>query len=324
MNLLSSTVEKGAPLCLVLNKSGESIHYTYVGVGDTLLQTRIGDIRGETVERGSFASRAGGASWRRGSWKPAALPVDQWNRFKLLDEIAVRERAKEETETWNRFYSPLGIRDQMRMVIVRRGQLVGWLGLIGDSYYDEEDRRRADGIAPQIASLMGQAASLDEALFFDQPSYLVARQDGTIEYASEFALRLVEGDEARLSRFLGTIAPGVSTTGNLRTVGFTVTAMRRRRRWLKLVTFEPAKFIVQNELVGLPKRQREVLELLSNGSTNGEIAALLGISSSTVKYHLRALETALGVSDRIELVTVLGSGVSSVIVTAVSCVADRS
>jgi len=50
----------------------------------------------------------------------------------------------------------------------------------------------------------------------------------------------------------------------------------------------------------LSARQREILELVAEGSTNAEIAGRLFLSESTIKQHLRAAYKALGVRNRTE------------------------
>jgi DNA-binding NarL/FixJ family response regulator len=50
----------------------------------------------------------------------------------------------------------------------------------------------------------------------------------------------------------------------------------------------------------LSARQREILEFLSEGLTNAQIAKRLFLTESTVKQHLRAAYKALGVSNRTE------------------------
>jgi DNA-binding NarL/FixJ family response regulator len=52
----------------------------------------------------------------------------------------------------------------------------------------------------------------------------------------------------------------------------------------------------------LSKREREVLELLSQGLLNKEIARLLFISESTVKVHVRKICQKLGARTRTEAV----------------------
>ncbi|MEP6622209.1 MAG: response regulator transcription factor [bacterium] len=53
----------------------------------------------------------------------------------------------------------------------------------------------------------------------------------------------------------------------------------------------------------LTPREREVLLLVAAGMGNARIGEQLGISKSTVKYHLGAIFTKLGVHTRAEAVT---------------------
>jgi DNA-binding NarL/FixJ family response regulator len=62
------------------------------------------------------------------------------------------------------------------------------------------------------------------------------------------------------------------------------------------------------ELAGLSERQREVLELLALGASNGEIAERLYISINTVKFHVREIYAALGVRNRVEAARLLQRG----------------
>lgn len=63
----------------------------------------------------------------------------------------------------------------------------------------------------------------------------------------------------------------------------------------------------------LSPRQREVLELLSLGMDNDQIAGRLYISRNTVKFHVRTIYRRLGVHNRVEAARVLAaSGVGVV------------
>ena len=52
----------------------------------------------------------------------------------------------------------------------------------------------------------------------------------------------------------------------------------------------------------LTPRERDVLELLVDGASNKEIARRLGISASTVKFHVRSIADKLGADGRAEAV----------------------
>jgi DNA-binding CsgD family transcriptional regulator len=57
-------------------------------------------------------------------------------------------------------------------------------------------------------------------------------------------------------------------------------------------------------LEALTPRERQVLERLADGYANREIAAQLGISEHTVKFHVAALYGKLGVASRAEAVRI--------------------
>lgn len=56
------------------------------------------------------------------------------------------------------------------------------------------------------------------------------------------------------------------------------------------------------ELSGLTEREREILVLIARGRSNGEIAADLGVSPSTVKNHVTSVFAKLAVRDRAQAV----------------------
>lgn len=53
--------------------------------------------------------------------------------------------------------------------------------------------------------------------------------------------------------------------------------------------------------VGISRREQEVLKLVSENLSNKEIAARMGISERTVKFHVSSLLAKLGARDRVEL-----------------------
>jgi two-component system nitrate/nitrite response regulator NarL len=52
--------------------------------------------------------------------------------------------------------------------------------------------------------------------------------------------------------------------------------------------------------LGLSPRHRQILALIADGRRNDEIAAELGLSPNTIKFHIRALYSRLGVRNRVE------------------------
>lgn len=60
-------------------------------------------------------------------------------------------------------------------------------------------------------------------------------------------------------------------------------------------------------LSGLTPRESELLERLAEGLTNAEIAAAVGVSTNTVKFHLRNIYSKISVRNRAEAVALLMS-----------------
>jgi DNA-binding NarL/FixJ family response regulator len=67
----------------------------------------------------------------------------------------------------------------------------------------------------------------------------------------------------------------------------------------------PSSWHAAPELTALTPRQFEILELMSHGHSNEEIAALLGVRPNTVKFHIAEIFRRLRVRNRIEAITQL-------------------
>jgi DNA-binding NarL/FixJ family response regulator len=59
---------------------------------------------------------------------------------------------------------------------------------------------------------------------------------------------------------------------------------------------------ISNGIIKFSKRQKQLLILIDDGLSNGEIAIRLGISHHTVKVHLWRLYKKLGISSRTQLI----------------------
>jgi DNA-binding CsgD family transcriptional regulator len=62
---------------------------------------------------------------------------------------------------------------------------------------------------------------------------------------------------------------------------------------------------VVNQLFLLTPREIEVLEAISEGLSTSKIASLLGISSATVRSHVKSLLAKLGLHSRVEAVSLI-------------------
>jgi len=60
-------------------------------------------------------------------------------------------------------------------------------------------------------------------------------------------------------------------------------------------------------LTTLTERQREIAMLACQGLSNRELAQLLGLAEGTIKIHLNAIYTKLGVRSKIALMVRFGT-----------------
>ena len=58
----------------------------------------------------------------------------------------------------------------------------------------------------------------------------------------------------------------------------------------------------------LSARERDVLRLVAEGKSNGEIAAALDLSQNTVKNHMSHIFDTSNVNSRVELVSLIPAG----------------
>jgi DNA-binding NarL/FixJ family response regulator len=111
--------------------------------------------------------------------------------------------------------------------------------------------------------------------------------------------------KAGASAFLLKDAPPEQVLGAIRDVhrGDAVVAPSATRRLLgRFAALEPPEGPAPDSLSTLTDREREVLELIARGRSNGEIAAELVLSEATVKTHVGRILAKTGSRDRVQLV----------------------
>lgn len=96
--------------------------------------------------------------------------------------------------------------------------------------------------------------------------------------------------------------PGRGLLGRQAEDGTVLAALRAVREGL-WVTDKPGGLESSSSQEALTGREIEVLELLAEGLGNKQVAAALGISENTVKFHLGSIFGKFGVSSRTEAVT---------------------
>jgi DNA-binding NarL/FixJ family response regulator len=84
--------------------------------------------------------------------------------------------------------------------------------------------------------------------------------------------------------------------------GDALLAPRHTRRLIEAFVAQAAPAAGDGELAELTAREREVLTLVGQGLSNGEIAERLVVSPLTAKTHVARLFTKLGARDRAQLV----------------------
>jgi DNA-binding NarL/FixJ family response regulator len=110
---------------------------------------------------------------------------------------------------------------------------------------------------------------------------------------------------AGASGFVLKSAPPQQLVDGLRSVmrGDALLAPEITRRLLeRFIQRPPPSLITPPELAELSTRELEVLRLIADGCSNGEIAAVLIVSEATVKTHVNHILTKLRLRDRVQAV----------------------
>ncbi len=239
------------------------------------------------------------------------LPDPRWNgRFLMLRSIMDPE-ALARTRVYARCWRPIGLHDQLRMMLYFRGRHVAWIGAgrtRGEPPFERRDQRVLRELVPQITDALVHADVAARAGDALEGCDLVLDGRGHVELASCYAKRMLEVPERRaaVARWAraadrgGTVPPVIAG---------------QRVRWSRLLSatgvryllhLEPVEPVCLDPMFELSKTQRTVAELASRGATVAEVAEALSVAPSTVRTHLRAVYEVLDVSSRAELAQRIG------------------
>jgi DNA-binding CsgD family transcriptional regulator len=169
----------------------------------------------------------------------------------------------------------------------------------GDRDFTERDREVLLTLAPHLARRYQSAETkqrLQAALALHETkgsAVVLLEPGGRVAFASRAAQEL-------LARYFGKSGAGLPAP----ITSWLSDATDRLRvgsgdRMLEVSRVDNALLLAERRpLPQLTAREREVLELVAEGHTNGEIATQLWISPGTVRKHLDNLYTKLGVHTR--------------------------
>jgi len=193
------------------------------------------------------------------------------------------------------------IRAGMRVMIEHTPDLE----LIGEAEDGEQAIVLATAHRPDVVlmdvrmpRLDGVAATAQVTALGETPRVLVLTTFDADEYV--FAAL-----KAGASAFLLKDAPPEQVLGAIRDVhrGDAVVAPSATRRLLgRFAAMQPPEGPAPEALSRLTEREREVLELIARGRSNGEIATGLVLSEATVKTHVGRILAKTGARDRVQLV----------------------
>lgn len=130
--------------------------------------------------------------------------------------------------------------------------------------------------------------------------YRIVRPDGRIRHVRGRAEVIVD-EEGRPLRMTGTVQDVTELRATAEALHQTATELTRRAAELRRGSPSPGR--AHDELTRvLTARQTEILTLMSEGLSNAEIAHALFLGESTIKWHVRKILRALGVSNRAQAV----------------------
>lgn len=216
----------------------------------------------------------------------------------------------EQSPLHQRCVAPLGVIDQVRMMLYSKGRHIGWIGAMragGDEPFGERDLRRLRALTPAISAALVQADALERAASPEEACDLIVDPGGRVELASKSAADFLRGPHRRemIGRWIRCaerrVEPPAAIAG-WRVHGSRMSGPAGSRYLLHVERIAPVRLSPTFEL---SRTQRRVAEYAAAGARVREIAEALSVAPTTVRTHLRAVYEVLGIGSRAELATAL-------------------
>jgi DNA-binding CsgD family transcriptional regulator len=257
----------------------------------------VGGTLDALAERGSPAAGRAGVSSRLG-----------------IDERELEHRLEAFEQTERALLAPIGWagRKQLRALLCDGGALVGWLGGTAEEFGAREELLLARLVPSFLARIqlekrlqqgalaaVGLAAALEA---ITSPAFVVSSK-GIVEHANTLGHGALAAD-GEIATKLRDCASGSAPTGDVELAYLSAPGMQTHVLVIlrSLASDVERKVQVATSRWGLTPREAKVLQELTVGAANKDIAGRLGCSERTVEVHVTSVFAKSGCSSRLALI----------------------
>lgn len=288
IDLLEATASADV-LFFNLTRAENRLHYSN-GMSTSDIYSHIAQFNRRRVFDDSLVYKTTGRTWT------VREPAPQMNnRFSTIAEDYPDRSSLFESTTHQQGYAPIELNDQARMLLYDGDRFFGSLSAIrrGRELFRPGTLRRIRSQTPTLQRLLLLADRIEQA-GIKSPLHLICDESGRVLFADDRAAYwLTARRRDALVEILRTqrVRP---IDGLVPTFGWVDDGHRKLRH----VVLRRAVAIEATPWRHLSETQRQIVTLALRGLPNTEIARVIGIARSTVKYHLGQATDALGVSGR--------------------------
>lgn len=241
--------------------------------------------------------------------------VEGWQRNRVVSVADLLAHDPSANTPHQRVQRAIGAQgeDQIRVLICRGPRLLAWLGALREVPFSREEQSLLQSLVPGMAKRLQwlqekeapEACALIEGVLegFPEPAVLIS-QHGRVEYANRAALRVFDSawERARFrSLCQAALAGGNVAALEVTTITTTGYPVYRLVRWIDATLRKRVCLSLAKSRWQLSARHSAVLERLSEGRGNKEIANSMGCSEVTVERYLTLLFRKSGTASRTAL-----------------------